>query len=84
MRHVPSYIPLRGFKIDRWYRIVAKKVVGKRYGPKNGVRDDMIGTFVQNGLDQREAESEILTIMCVYSESIILPVIWQCDKSLIP
>ena len=44
---------------------IAKKVVGDRFGDKKVVRDDMLGTFVRNGLDQRQAESEILTTMYV-------------------
>lgn len=33
----------------------------------------MLGTFVRNGLDQRQAESEILTTM--YGRAITLPII---------
>lgn len=40
---------------------IAKEVVGTRYGPKKTERDDdMLGSFVRNGLDQRQAEAEIL------------------------
>lgn len=33
----------------------------------------MLGTFVRNGLDQRQAESEILTTM--YGQTFTLPII---------
>ncbi|KAJ5699690.1 hypothetical protein N7536_002703 [Penicillium majusculum] len=48
---------------------IAKKVVGDRYGPKKVVREDMLGTFVRNGLDQRQAESEILTTILAGSDT---------------
>jgi hypothetical protein len=41
----------------------------------------MLGTFVRNGLDQRQAESEILTTM--YVQKFALPNHTQRDKSLI-
>ncbi|KAJ5655537.1 hypothetical protein N7507_007487 [Penicillium longicatenatum] len=48
---------------------IAKRVVGDRFGDKKVVRDDMLGTFVRNGLDQRQAESEILTTIMAGSDT---------------
>ena len=43
---------------------VAKEVVGARFGPNKIEREnDMLGSFLRNGLDQHQAESEILTTM---------------------
>lgn len=41
----------------------AKQIVGKRFGPKAVVRQDMLGSFVRHGLSQREAEAESLVQM---------------------
>ena len=41
----------------------AKRVVGQRYGEKPIKRRDMLGSFVEHGIDQREAESESLVQM---------------------
>ncbi|KAK3292860.1 cytochrome P450 [Chaetomium fimeti] len=48
---------------------IAKRVVGDRYGANKVVRDDMLGTFVRNGLDKRQAESEILTTILAGSDT---------------
>lgn len=41
---------------------IARKVVGERYKPdaKSRQYDDMLGSFVKNGLTQSQAESESL------------------------
>ncbi|KAL2867461.1 cytochrome P450 [Aspergillus lucknowensis] len=48
---------------------IAKKVVEERFGPNKVVRDDMLGTFIRNGLDKRQAESEILTTILAGSDT---------------
>ncbi|KAL2194013.1 cytochrome P450, partial [Corynascus similis CBS 632.67] len=48
---------------------IVKKVVSARYGTNKVVQDDMLGTFVRNGLDQRQAESEILTTILAGSDT---------------
>lgn len=42
---------------------IAKEVVSERIGPNKIEKADMLGAFLRNGLDQRHAESEILTTM---------------------
>ncbi len=37
---------------------MAKEVVGKRFGPNKEVKKDMLGSFLNHGLTQQEAESE--------------------------
>ncbi|RDW80147.1 hypothetical protein BP6252_04785 [Coleophoma cylindrospora] len=39
---------------------VAKRVVSERFGPDKKIQKDMLGSFVNHGLTQREAESETL------------------------
>ena len=43
---------------------VAQVLVGTRFGPDKIEQDnDMLGSFLRNGLTQREAESELLATM---------------------
>lgn len=42
---------------------LAKDVVGKRFGPNKIVKKDMLGSFLNHGLTQEEAESESLVQM---------------------
>jgi hypothetical protein len=42
---------------------VAKNVVRERYGPNRKVKQDMLGSFVQHGLSQQEAEGEVVLQM---------------------
>lgn len=44
---------------------VAQKVVEERFGPNKVVKDDMLGSFIRNGLDKRQAEAELLATMFV-------------------
>ncbi len=37
---------------------LAKKIVSRRFGPQKVDRKDMLGSFLQHGLSQREAETE--------------------------
>ncbi|KAI2602118.1 cytochrome P450 [Hypoxylon sp. NC1633] len=48
---------------------IAKSVVEDRFGPSKVVQDDMLGTFIRNGLDKRQAESEILTTILAGSDT---------------
>lgn len=45
---------------------VAKEVAGERFGDGAKVREDMLGSFVRHGLDQKQAESEALLQMCAF------------------
>lgn len=42
---------------------LAKDVVGKRFGPNKIGKKDMLGSFLNHGLTQEEAESESLVQM---------------------
>lgn len=48
---------------------IAKRVVGERFGPSKIDRPDMLGSFVRNGLSQREAESESLVQIIAGSDT---------------
>jgi len=48
---------------------VAKEVVGKRFGPNKVVKSDMLGSFVNHGLTQEEAESESLVQIIAGSDT---------------
>lgn len=37
---------------------LAKKIVSRRFGPQKVDRKDMLGSFLQHGLSQKEAETE--------------------------
>lgn len=39
---------------------IAKAVAAERFGKNRKVQNDMLGSFVAHGLNQSEAESEIL------------------------
>lgn len=42
---------------------VAKRIVAERYGPDRKTRPDMLGSFVNHGLSQEEAEQETVLQM---------------------
>ncbi|KAL4928037.1 cytochrome P450 [Aspergillus undulatus] len=46
---------------------VAKKIVATRYGPHKKTRQDMLGSFIQHGLTQEEAEQE--TVLQIFAGS---------------
>ncbi|KAH8816215.1 pisatin demethylase [Xylogone sp. PMI_703] len=48
---------------------IAKKVVGERFGPDKKVQKDMLGSFINHGLTQREAESETLVQILAGSDT---------------
>jgi hypothetical protein len=37
---------------------IAKRTVGERFGPGKVVQNDMLGSFIKHGLDQKQAELE--------------------------
>ncbi|KAK5662353.1 hypothetical protein OQA88_8263 [Cercophora sp. LCS_1] len=49
----------------------AKRLVAKRYGPNKVVKNDMLGTFVQNGLTQSDAEAESLVQVIAGSDTTV-------------
>ncbi|KAF5010772.1 hypothetical protein FDECE_3069 [Fusarium decemcellulare] len=48
---------------------IAKRVVGQRYGSASITRQDMLGSFVKHGLEQRESESESLVQIIAGSDT---------------
>jgi hypothetical protein len=44
--------------------------VARRYGPEKEVKKDMLGSFVEQGITQREAEQE--TVLQMYHSQNIL------------
>jgi hypothetical protein len=42
---------------------IAKSAVGERFGPKMIERNDMLGSFIRQGLNKTDAESESLVQM---------------------
>ncbi|OJJ04868.1 hypothetical protein ASPVEDRAFT_173547 [Aspergillus versicolor CBS 583.65] len=48
---------------------VAQKVVEERFGPNKVVKDDMLGSFIRNGLDKRQAEAELLATIVAGSDT---------------
>ena len=46
---------------------IAKQVVGERFGQNKKTQRDMLGSFINHGLTQEEAESESLVQMLVSS-----------------
>lgn len=42
---------------------IAREIVGKRFGPDAKVQNDMLGSFVRNGMSHAETESEALVQM---------------------
>ncbi|CAG8953869.1 hypothetical protein HYFRA_00010830 [Hymenoscyphus fraxineus] len=49
---------------------IAKEVVSERIGSNKIEKADMLGSFLRNGLDQRHAESEILTTIVAGSDTV--------------
>ena len=42
---------------------IAKNAVGERFGAEKITRNDMLGSFIQHGLNKADAESESLVQM---------------------
>jgi hypothetical protein len=53
----------RTLRLTLNFSSLAKDVVGKRFGPNKIVKKDMLGSFLNHGLTQEEAESESLVQM---------------------
>lgn len=50
---------------------IAKKTVEQRFGPEKAVRNDMLGSFIAHGLDQRQAELEATLQVMVGSDTTV-------------
>ena len=55
-----------------WKTRVAKQVVAERLGPNKKAKQDMLGSFIQHDLTQKQAESEILLQMRVFLRKIFI------------
>jgi hypothetical protein len=53
---------LHGGQLTRYYR-VAREIISKRFGEGAEVRQDMIGSFIKNGLSLQECADESLIQM---------------------
>lgn len=49
-----------------WVVAVAKEAAAERFGPDAKIRNDMLGSFVRNGLTQPQLASEALLQMFVF------------------
>jgi hypothetical protein len=45
---------------------LGRQVVAERFGPNRKVKQDMLGSFIQHGLTQKQAESEVMLQMCAF------------------
>jgi cytochrome P450 len=50
---------------------IAKRTVEQRFGPEKVVKDDMLGSFIKHGLDQKQAELEAAVQVILGTDTVV-------------